>query len=331
MGENPVLTAQIKLPVLPVAVVVPSYNRQERLRRALRSVAAQNSVQPCQVVVVDDGSNDGTTEVARSFGAIVLEKQANEGAAAAHDDGARLATGAQWLALLDDDDEWLPHHLASLWDARHGHVIVAGSSIELGGRRPRLHGTSKSAPEVVRSPARLVFPENSLTTSAVMVRRDVLLEVGGFDRALRLAEDYDAWLRVLKKGTGLLLAEVTCLYGSHETQLSRQRDAMTEACHRILQKYEGRPWLTTKLRESSLVVAAWDDFQAARASHDTGRMARRLLWLASSPSRPADLGRLLLFRQQLRRARAGGRRPRAAHRTRPAPRAAWTALARDRQ
>ncbi len=167
-------------PVLPVAVVIPSFRRKQFLARALRSVVAQRGARPVEVIVVDDGSRDGTADVARSFGARVIEKPDNQGRPLARQDGLMGAEGAEWVAMLDDDDEWLPDHLLTLWSKRGGHVIVAGTSLSQGGGRPRSHGATSAAGEVVRSPARLMFPENSFTTSAVMVRRDILLAAGGF-------------------------------------------------------------------------------------------------------------------------------------------------------
>jgi glycosyltransferase involved in cell wall biosynthesis len=291
----------VPVPVtVPVTVLVPSFRRKDRLERALGSVAAQRGVRPREVIVIDDGSKDGTAELARSLGARVIEKANNEGLAAARDDGLRAAEGAEWVALLDDDDHWLPHHLQTLWSRRGGHVMVAGSSITVGDDRPRHHGAPTGRPEVVRSPARLVFPENSFTASATMVRRDVLLEVGGFDRQLRYLEDLDAWIRALERGTAVLLPEVTCLYAVHPGQMSNDRSSMLAASNRVLDKYSGRPWLTPGLRESVAVVGAWDDLQAARAERNWAEVRRHGRWLLSRPARAAALTRLWAFRRQVR-------------------------------
>ncbi len=185
---------------LPIAVVVPSYRRKERLAQALRSVAAQRGVRPCRVIVVDDASSDGTAELARSFGVGVVERHVNGGQAAARNSGVGAAEGVEWIALLDDDDEWLPDHLATLWSNRDGHVLVAGTSLRVRGRHVRAHGAVSGEPEVVRSPARLLFPENSFTISATMVRRDVLVGSGRVQRGYsprrgrrRLAAGPGAW------------------------------------------------------------------------------------------------------------------------------------------
>jgi glycosyltransferase involved in cell wall biosynthesis len=297
---GPRLTGQGRLTV-PVAVLVPTHRRKTHLDQALRSIANQRDVCPCEVIVIDDASGDGTAELARAWGATVIEKKTNEGPGAARDDGARAATSAEWLAMLDDDDEWLPDHLATLWENRHGHVMVAGSSVDIGQGPPRAHGAATPKAEIVRSPARLVFPENSLTTSATMLRRDVLLSAGGFDRSVRHAEDLDAWLRVLERGTGLILPKVTCFYRVHGTQTSRDRGAMTGSCVVLFEKYSDRPWMTNRLRDQAMAVNAWDDFQAARAEGDKEAVLRAAAWLGRHPYSAVDLPRLWAYRRNQRR------------------------------
>ncbi len=284
---------------VPVSVLVPSFRRKQYLERALASVAAQKGVRPLEVIVVDDGSADGTAELARAAGARVIQKARNEGLCRARADALDAARG-EWVAFLDDDDEWMPDHLATVWARRGGHVVVATTSISFGGSMRRLHGASTARPEVVRSPARLMFPENSFTTSAVLVRRDVLVSCGGFDRNLDYLEDVDAWMRVLERGSGLLSPEVTCLYRHHEGQVSRRRTEMQEATTYVMDKYRGRPWLSERTRQAVATVGAWDDLQAARASRNWPEVARLGGWLAANPVRLTSLGRLLEFRRHVR-------------------------------
>jgi hypothetical protein len=287
--------------VVPVTVLVPSYRRKTYLARALASVAAQVGVRPLEVVVIDDASHDGTAELAASLGARVIEKDVNEGLSTARDDGLRAAEGAQWVALLDDDDIWLPHHLQTLWSQRDGHVMVAGTSVTIGDSAPRYHGAPSGLAEVVRSPARLIFPENSFTASAVLVQRDLLLAVGGFDRRLRYLEDLDAWLRLLEHGTGLLLPEVTCLYSTHGGQMSKDQEAMLASLAATVTKYGERAWMTPQLRQNMAVVEAWDSFQSARSARDWGGVAQKGAWLVARPSRLDALVSLWRFRHQVRR------------------------------
>lgn len=147
-GATPMSSETGQLETIPVVVVIASYRRPAYLMRALRSVTSQRKVRPLETVVVDDGSQDGTAQLASSFGAHVIEKKHNEGLSAARNDGIRLATeAAQWVALLDDDDEWLPDHLFTLWSNRGDHVLVSGTAIVLGSSE-NSHGARRASGEI---------------------------------------------------------------------------------------------------------------------------------------------------------------------------------------
>ncbi|MFA5119512.1 MAG: glycosyltransferase family 2 protein, partial [Candidatus Omnitrophota bacterium] len=95
-----------------ISVVVPTYNRRERLKRALLSVFAQTSL-PTEVTVIDDGSTDETGAMIRKdFPQVNYCYQENSGVSAARNIGIQQSTG-DWLAFLDSDDEWLPEKLAN--------------------------------------------------------------------------------------------------------------------------------------------------------------------------------------------------------------------------
>ena len=100
--------------MLRVAVVIPTYNRVRLLERALRSVLDQARVAD-EIIVVDDGSTDGTAEAVADL-PVRLVRQANAGAAAARNRGVREAS-SPWVAFLDSDD---------LWDVAHLAVLTAG-------------------------------------------------------------------------------------------------------------------------------------------------------------------------------------------------------------
>jgi glycosyltransferase involved in cell wall biosynthesis len=286
--------------VVPVSVIIPSYRRKSYLSQAVASIAAQEHVQPMEVIVIDDGSRDGTAELAASLGARVIEKARSERLGAARHDGVSSAVGAEWVAMLDDDDQWLPHHLHTLWSQRDDHVMVGGTAVTFGGGVPKVHGCPKEVAEVVRSPARLVFPANSFPASATLVRRDVLLAAGNFDRGLRYVEDLDTWLRVLEYGTGLLLPEITCLYRVHPDQISKNRPEMLASAAAVMAKYADRAWLTRRVREGSAVVEAWDNFQAARAGRDWAKAFQEAAWLIGRPTRTVALAKVWMFRRQIR-------------------------------
>lgn len=97
-----------------VSVIIPTYNRRESLRRALDTVLVQEGLDwtfRAEVLVVDDGSTDGTPDVVRAYDKVqYLRHDVNRGPSAARNTGVAAATG-EYVAFLDDDDLWLPHKL----------------------------------------------------------------------------------------------------------------------------------------------------------------------------------------------------------------------------
>jgi glycosyltransferase involved in cell wall biosynthesis len=183
-----------------VTVVIPTRDRDHLLRRALASVAAQ-TLPPLEVVVVGDGC---TPDIGDELGldVRVVVAPAGTGAGECRNIGARQARG-DWVALLDDDDEWLPTKLErQLAAAGSGQHTVVACRVRVGGG---------SAPALVwprRLPARdervsdyllrrraLTMGETLLQTSMLLVRRDVLLQVP-FTRGLRRHQEWDWLIRV---------------------------------------------------------------------------------------------------------------------------------------
>ena len=278
---------------LPVSVVIPAWRCARYAEAAIRSVQAQ-TLQPLEVIVVDDASGDGTADKARALGVTVIEHDSNEGVGRTRNDGIAAARGV-WIASLDCDDEWLPHHLETLWAARGDHVLVSAAAITTGDRRPRALGWAGRRPRLLDSPAKAVLPEPIIRTSGVMFRRDDALAVGGFRPEQRRAQDLDLWLRLLERGTGIALPAVTSLYRVHPDQVSADRATGRQAQREILASYAGRDWCTTAVRRTRETTLAWDESRA-----------RALRLAAASPRAAKALTTLLLNRRAQRN--SGGER-----------------------
>lgn len=192
-----------------IGVVVPAFNAVSTVERALESVLVQ-TVPPAEVVVVDDGSSDGTQAVVMDFiGKHGLrnwrcQRQPNAGPAAARDTGIRSMTSIQ-VALLDADDAWGPEHLRRSLNAldEQGFDVV-GSRLQ---RRRDASDDLQAAPVVV-NPSAMLF-RNPYFTSTVAFRRQAYLDAGGFDTKQRYAEDYKLWLAMAFGGFTLGLLPYT--------------------------------------------------------------------------------------------------------------------------
>jgi glycosyltransferase involved in cell wall biosynthesis len=283
-------------PTLPVSVVIPVFNGADLLDRALKSIASQEPRKPAEVIVVDDGSSDGSHEIAEAGGARVIRHERNLGLAAAKDTGIRAARH-EWVAVLDSDDEWLPGHLQILWPLTPGHVVVASSCIECnpGSSERGFHGALTEETQVLTSPAPIIHPENLIPNSASMVHRETALKAGGFKGGL--CEDLDIWCRVLSRGPAALSPKVGMLYHTHPGQLSEDWEAIHAAHLEIARSYSGESWWSRRLVERRAGVTAWDRFRDQRRRGIRGALRRFIGELVAHPQRA--VGALEVCRHRL--------------------------------
>lgn len=279
-----------------MSVVIPVFNRASELARALRSVAAQRPVPPAEVLVVDDGSDDGSSQVALDLGARVLRQQTNGGPGQARDRGLSEAS-SPWCAFLDSDDLWGPSHLATLrrWAADDvGLVTASGIAISEGG--PRVAGSPFRHPVSLRGPESLLQPENVVMTSACMVRTNVALSAGGFGHR-RLAEDLDLWLRILSRSTGVLLPDITVRYWFEGLHTSHDKEMWTTAAS-VLRSQANLP---PPARQALATAISWDRMRLAIRQRQAGEALHRGRELVT----PGGVGRLsrLLWGRRERRCR----------------------------
>jgi glycosyltransferase involved in cell wall biosynthesis len=178
-----------------VSVILPVFDREASVGRAIDSVLAQTH-EPLELIVVDDGSTDGTREVLAGFGGrIVIAAQPHSGPYVARNHGLRLARG-ELVAFLDSDDAWLPHRLVAQLPllGRPEVGLVFGDAVCLGPRRRHLTCFRISPPRRGRVAAHLAWA-NFVPTVTVLVRRRCLDEAGGFVPG-SLAADYLTWFRI---------------------------------------------------------------------------------------------------------------------------------------
>jgi glycosyltransferase involved in cell wall biosynthesis len=290
---------------LPVSVIMPAFNRADTLPRALASIQSQRPFLPAEVIVVDDHSDDESGEIARRYGATVIRHERTQGAAAARNTAVAAAT-QPWLALLDSDDEWLPDHLDVLWRLKAGHVLVAGASMacfDEPGQPPAYAGTIRSRAHTLRSPAALI-PLNPLSASGVLVAREAVVAAGGYNTELGYAEDWDLWLRVLERGTGVITPSVVCLYHVHAGSKSLHAEGPVETHDKIVRSCVGRPWWSARLLDRWCGLRLWAALEAALAEGQRRKAAVLAVKLVARPQRLwAVVARRVQFALWMRRSR----------------------------
>lgn len=188
-----------------VAVVVPTYDRRDLLIRALDSVRMQ-TVQPAQVVVVDDASPEPVepfiSDQYDDHNITVVRHSNNRGAAAARNTGVE-AVDAEYVAFLDSDDYWEQTKLASqlaLFEERDvGLVYCDQYVVEPDGA---IRSSKKDLPEGDVWPA-LLDGWTAPNTSTLVFDRDCFSELGGFDTSLDSCQDHDLWMRLARQGVSV--------------------------------------------------------------------------------------------------------------------------------
>ncbi len=225
-----------------VSVIVPAYNVRSYIEDALVSLERQ-SLQEFEVIIVDDGSTDGTAEVVKPFVVRdsrfqLLQKQ-NGGLSQARNYGIRHAR-ADYIALLDSDDAYEPDklatHVARLDSAPEvGVVYSASRAIREDGRPTFMRLSGKP----VRSdPLLALLCKNFIGHgSNAVFRRSIFDEVGEFDEALRSSEDVDFWLRIAATQRWRFHREprVLCCYRVRPSGLSFNVVQMQRCCEQVIE------------------------------------------------------------------------------------------------
>lgn len=235
-----------------VSVVIPTRNRAGLLERAVKSVEKQ-TYKDLEIIVVDDSSSDNTQSVIESLKTenlryIRLEKQS--GGAVARNTGIKAA-GGRFIAFLDDDDEWLPEKI----EKQATHMLNnPGTGICYTGRKTirkgkMLLGGGKRYS--FRYPPgedhfKAIMSDNFVgITSSVMIPRDILLEAGGFDEKLPCLQDYDLYIRILKKTKAFGINEPLVRYylEGATRHVSFERANVETASAYLIEKYMDEPYL----------------------------------------------------------------------------------------
>jgi glycosyltransferase involved in cell wall biosynthesis len=220
-----------------VSVIVPVFNCERFLGQALRSVLAQD-YRPLEIIVIDDGSTDGSAAAARSFPEVILLSQANLGVATARNAGLAAARG-EVIAFIDADDIWLPEKVST--EMRHlaehpetGYTVCHLTMFVTPGESVASWFTAqhqeKSAP---------------FCTGLLAARRTVFESVGGFNVCCRRGEDLDWFLRANEAGVRMdLLDAVLVQHREHSSSLTadvaRTRRSLLEVAKLSIERRRAR-------------------------------------------------------------------------------------------
>jgi glycosyltransferase involved in cell wall biosynthesis len=186
----------------PVSAVIPAYNAASWISEAIQS-ALDQTCPPLEVIVVDDGSTDDTWAVASRFPAPVrVLRKPNGGPASARNFGLASAAG-EWIALLDADDRWAPAKLEKQLTLAVPGVALVSTGLENEDDAPALSDRPDMPILIGFEP---LWQANCIANSSVLIRRDIVIALGGFDEdpQLKSVEDYHLWLRLAFSGARIV-------------------------------------------------------------------------------------------------------------------------------
>jgi glycosyltransferase involved in cell wall biosynthesis len=244
-----------------LSVIIPARNALDTLPRALAGVLAL-PVDRFEVIVVDDGSSDGTgawlAELSgRDPRVAWLRRDADHGVSAARNAGIALAR-APVLGFLDADDIWLPEFIARRldWHEAHPETVLSFSDYDTllpdGSLRKRhraswprfsrfVGGRSGMLP-LGAAAFSLLVGENPVCTSSVLASRAAVLAVGGFDPGLRQAEDWDLWIRLSQRGAVTTSTEVELLHAARPGSLSHDVAGRVDGIREVVRRHRAEAW-----------------------------------------------------------------------------------------
>ncbi len=214
-----------------VSVIMPAFNTAAYIAESVNSVLDQD-YPGIELIVVDDGSTDGTVEILRGYGdRLTLLTQQNQGAAVARNTGIAAAQG-DFIAFIDSDDVWLPGKLTAqvLYMQQHPEIGLVHTDFlawkpDANGQFAPPHTLADppvpvtEVPEIVPEGSGWVYNqllmESLPHTITVMMRRELVEQVGPFDPQLKRGQDYDYWIRASRLTEYRQLDRVTALYRLH--------------------------------------------------------------------------------------------------------------------
>lgn len=211
------------------SVVIPLYNKEKYIEATIRSVLGQ-SCQEFEVLVVDDGSTDGSLALAEAFASdrVHIIRQENQGVSVARNTGIEHASG-EFICFLDADDQWRPEYLATI-DALtnqypESDMFVTAYAVNMGGGK--VHYSTRLEPETGCVPSywlTLARGYDFVWTSATVIRRETLIRAGLFKPGEKIGQDLDMWARVARINPRVAYSNHICVdYNRAAEQNARTR------------------------------------------------------------------------------------------------------------
>ena len=229
---------------IKVSVIIPTYNRAEFLRSAIKS-ALQQTFTDFEIIVSDDRSTDHTREVVESFKdkrIKYVRNEGNKGPSATRNTAISISKG-EYIAFLDDDDEWIPEKLRSqvnLLDKSPPEICgVYSNRLMINKSNAKIVSTNPGTEKLRGNLLYQLAKKSPIHTSTVIVRKKCLDEVGPFDETMSYMEDRDLWIRLSINWDFEYIDEpLTKAYFHSNGHLSHNLKGQTEGREKLLERYQ---------------------------------------------------------------------------------------------
>lgn len=228
-----------------ITVVIPLYNKEQEIERALRSVIEQ-SLRPHEIIVVDDGSTDSSAMIVERIIAehpqnnIRLIRQDNQGVSAARNRGISLAT-TDYVALLDGDDYWLSGYIAevSRLMTYYPDCTLYSTAFDIINNNTRHRAYTPDTEGIVDPAAEALKGRFTAIPSTATVRRTALEEIGGFPEGMRIGEDQWVWVRLQQQGGTFCFSPMSLVrYARTASNRSASIYRKEQSSHTIAELYD---------------------------------------------------------------------------------------------
>ena len=233
------------LPSCNVSVIIPAYCAEKHISRAVQSILRQ-TVFPKELIVVDDGSDDGTSKIIETYKQIetpikiITLYQSNQGAGAARNYAIKYAT-SKYVAFLDADDEWLPSKLErSVLHIERGNYNLVGHNILMvkEGKQTKndiFARYEKASDGLFHG----LYRRGFLSTSTIVTPLEQIHRFGGFDVTLKVGQDFDLWLKMLEPRDARILVfnEYLAKYHVRNESITRNTDNRLSCTIRVARRH----------------------------------------------------------------------------------------------
>lgn len=227
-----------------ISVVVPLYNKEAEVERALRSIVEQ-SLAPREIIVVDDGSTDGSRAIVERFitahpdANIRLITQTNSGVSAARNRGIAEAKG-DFIALLDADDVWLSGYIAEVCRLMEYYpdADAYATAFDIVDGKQRIAAPVPTAEGYINIAEEALKRRYPIIPSTATLRRDVVLRLGGFPEGMRIGEDQWLWVCMMQNGAKFCFSPMSLVrYSRSASNRSAAIYRSEESTHSIEELY----------------------------------------------------------------------------------------------